>query len=902
MRTLILILGLLLTVASHAQVVIDSDTDVPYSDRFLRRTAVWWSPGTNETVEMNPPRFSWPWDFNYSYGLNSYHYQLQIGYDTNFNATAVVNRTTEINFLNEFDAFTEGLVYWRVGYISQTNPILVTNWTAARSFTITNGTRVWNRGGYTNLSSRYTHPRLYIEQTNLAAVKTLVKSADWYWVYESASNQVYHASYGFTNTPYWTYSMADLATNTIDRAKSKTVSLGLSYVSYLWLIDSNAAQLDVDHACLMLENTVTNYTTTHNIGGTDYDWWMFDPWGDDQCNYMGIAYDYLYGRLTSTQRNNIIASFDKMAIGQITNSIIYSGRFIGKSTPMAGAVMAAHSVGGIIRPMSMSIPVLEDSTNSMRYFNLALNYLTSQGWSRGDSDGMDWGTYIQVHLGSQGYGRTANNHLMATFLGSDYTNNPATADIAYWFTWIAPVGWRTNGDDPHGDGGGGYPGQSRVGLAGQDGAVWLSFEGQLMARLSRDPRVQKQILDAMPYEGNRGTPDPWTVASLVNFPTNSAAEMATLTDTNHWLVKPYGGWVMAANLAPIYSISDWSNRVALKARITPWGSDGNHIFASDGHTELMAFGAQILPGGAGYAGNGGSAALQSGFSRNLPMHGGIPISYSQSGPNDQYPKREWYSKVVNWDVSTNYFYWQGDITSNYMDSATLTKAKVHGLFMREKYLVVAWDLGASTNSYFQLPFWENEGRVTNASIAGWTFGTSNLFTIDPQVTTRVVQVATNGMGLFVNQRGVNFTNTSDQNKIYNKVFTNYFVDPAAGYHNFNSTWSHFFRANCLYMTNEVAATNVVFIQVIYPEKPGESSPTITRLDDRTVSVTDAQGTNDVISFVASTATSTNAQATLLVMMDGGSDAPAPGPGESSPTGPSTFMRGPIVIRGGVRIR
>ena len=101
---------------------------------------------------------------------------------------------------------------------------------------------------------------------------------------------------------------------------------------------------------------------------------------------------------------------------------------------------------------------------------------------------------------------------------------------------------------------------------------------------------------------------------------------------------------------------------------------------------------------------------------------------------------------------------------------------------------------------------------------------------------------------------------------------NYFA--SAFQHDFTNGTANPLMTNSIWVANKTPANRFHFMTVIYPVPPGEPEPTISRLDDYTVSVTKG-GQRDVISFDPQT---TNA-CTLIVNSPflGSSMTPLPAP-------------------------
>jgi hypothetical protein len=93
--------------------------------------------------------------------------------------------------------------------------------------------------------------------------------------------------------------------------------------------------------------------------------------------------------------------------------------------------------------------------------------------------------------------------------------------------------------------------------------------------------------------------------------------------------------------------------------------------------------------------------------------------------------------------------------------------------------------------------------------------------------------------------------------------TDVYKNPIAGGDGWSSADQAYARKGTFWVSNRTPATNWHYMTVIFPVKPGDSDPTITRIDDYTVAVTNgAEG--DVISFatnssVASLIVDTGAQ-------------------------------------------
>src|SRR6266700_3747352 len=96
----------------------------------LPATALWngiinLRPGTNETVTLNPPLFSWFYapgsPTNCAYDKNVYKFQFQASYSSDF-TSLIFDINTFSCVYNFVKPFTNSPVYWRVAYLDTNSP------------------------------------------------------------------------------------------------------------------------------------------------------------------------------------------------------------------------------------------------------------------------------------------------------------------------------------------------------------------------------------------------------------------------------------------------------------------------------------------------------------------------------------------------------------------------------------------------------------------------------------------------------------------------------------------------------------------------------------------------------------------------------------------------------------
>ena len=132
--------------------------------RFVR-----FRPGDNQTVTVNPPRFSWPYVpeivFRDKIRKSDQRFTLQISKNKDCANPVVEVKNTEYNFYNFLPKLTGSRVwYWRVGYNVGTGK---EQWSDIRSFKISEDAVDWDRSNFNDmLDSANTHPRILINGDN----------------------------------------------------------------------------------------------------------------------------------------------------------------------------------------------------------------------------------------------------------------------------------------------------------------------------------------------------------------------------------------------------------------------------------------------------------------------------------------------------------------------------------------------------------------------------------------------------------------------------------------------------------------------------------------------------------------------------------------------------------------
>ena len=166
-------LSLLLVGRARAGVSIGASSRVPPDPRQEHARWVRFRPGDGQVVDLNPPRFSWPYlpeiVFPQPQVPADQLFTLLISKTQDFGQPDVEVRDTSCNFYN-FLAPLEGARtwYWRVGYNVGTGR---ETWSEVRSFALADNTVAWDRSGLPGLLDGLTgHPRVLFNASNRDAV------------------------------------------------------------------------------------------------------------------------------------------------------------------------------------------------------------------------------------------------------------------------------------------------------------------------------------------------------------------------------------------------------------------------------------------------------------------------------------------------------------------------------------------------------------------------------------------------------------------------------------------------------------------------------------------------------------------------------------------------------------
>ncbi len=159
--------------------VIDDKCALPDNEMERYSRYVNFRPADESTVDLNPPRFSWPYVPDIvpkSTTVPEQMFTFQISNSRDFSDIHIEAKDFHYNFYNALPPLPSGEEwYWRVGYSVGTEN---ERWSAIRSFTIGEDAVVWDRSGLANPDlASIGHPRILFNSDTLKEIR-LLKDSD----------------------------------------------------------------------------------------------------------------------------------------------------------------------------------------------------------------------------------------------------------------------------------------------------------------------------------------------------------------------------------------------------------------------------------------------------------------------------------------------------------------------------------------------------------------------------------------------------------------------------------------------------------------------------------------------------------------------------------------------------
>jgi hypothetical protein len=883
--------------------VIGPGAHVPLPDSARYNAAINFRPGTNETVTLNPPVFSWPYmsdpAFSATYWTYPNQFQFQVAYDTAFTKLAV-NKRVVYNFWNLIAPFTNNTVYWRVGYLNAAGTA-TNSWSAPRTLFISPSATLWDRSHLaTNnyVSAKMVHPFYSFHESDRTAYTNFLGVCEAHFRAGTGTIWEKNVGYGWlaartlaSNTIaacWWNAYDPTAATNVAcARIDNATWANSVSTVAFVYQLTrrqefSNAAPWNAIHrlAQKYLGAHWDQYANVNSFGCCSQ--------GMDEVRALATGFDWTYEWLTPRQRTNVLAAIEgacqwQLYFGGVNFFLMYengNANWINPSRMMTNSVSSnsyvttasilrkgtshSHSLFQTVFSAAMAVYGDSSPTNTFpqsgaakTYFELGVNWLIVKTYWAGDKAALNQSRgYGAMLLGDN---RQVQNGILLDriFPEMQFARIPWYSAAADWMDKTTPPGYFSF-YDPWGEGG---PEVSWAQSIYRNWAFFLNTIDTNRAGVIYQHWLNERFFYSPPYYHT-----PPDQPEELSVPFYYAAPVSRNSDTNVQLFVN-DGWV-AGTTQPANTYGGYTNGLGLNFWARPYGGysgagSGSHSYCNDGSFQIWAYGAQITSGGMGNVGMEGQPSWQ---------HNTVTVDGLGQAQSAYAIPREAFSRIIAFTNADDFAFMGADLTYSYPhDDVTVQNGpprydSLHNygslrglnymkrfiLWPRKKYFVIYDTMQTSNNSTFSWVYHVVQAATINTNGCSFSYASSNI--MGGSVTTYVAHV--------VNSSSMSLSNLTG---------TNVYGNPLTGE---NYAWADPHpRKHAIWVSNKVPAKNWHFMSVIYPVQPGTAAPQIRRLDDFTVEVINGQE-SDVISFDPATVQ----PVTMVIDIRAYSSTAADGPG------------------------
>ncbi len=676
-----------------AEVTFSTSSALPHDSRQEHARYTRFRPARNQLVQLNPPRFSWPYDPQVIDPGGDYPsgrlFTLQISSQSDFATLAVEIRDTPYNFYNflpPLEGFTSW--FWRVGYdVGTTEEV----WSPTRVFRIAPGARVWDRSGFPALLDRpLPRPRMFFEDGRQAEIRDLADSNSESATFLTLLENRAEATFG---KPWWSPFPANdcpggVATGGVPCFTTwGAVGQDMAAMAFSWVVTGDERYAAVQDRFLQLARFPPGGWSSPE--GTNPGSFEEEP--THVTHYLGLFYDWFYDRLTPAERATVRASIewrvDAAVDGffwQITDPISGADRL---STWSLGIVGWSHPFEALWPTMIGALAIVDESEVAREAAELGLNYLIGVTNAFGEDEAWNEGP---------GYGNDKLRQALDAMIAYDVAypemglseNLEIFREYQEFFARAVPAG----GD------------HSSFGNRSHNFFDWganRARNGRVIGRIFGDGTAWKTYLEDQAVFDAAGKTIrydmPWIEYVVpAYYPVQPIA-----ADLSPNRVYPVEGWATVSSAAPNDRAAQ-DEAVSMTFQAPPRGAY-SHAFASANAFDLHAFGETLAVGG-------GSTDNFLEFSRNSLSHNTVLVNgvgqmrstegdYFEVGDPGPAQDRETpiRARLAAWsDVSggaTPVVYFAGDATDAYSEEAALERFLRHVVFVDGSWFAVYDDLG-----------------------------------------------------------------------------------------------------------------------------------------------------------------------------------------------------------------
>lgn len=776
---------------------------VPDNPRSHYSRYVNWRPADGETVQLNPPRLSWPYwpDFPNDIRDASHLFRLRISPNPDC-SQPIIDVTCPYNFYNTIPALPlkhnqqKTRWYWQVTYKLANGQ---THQSRVRSFSISPEATEWDRSplAVPDLARRG-HPRILFNPENLGDIRRLAQTnADS----KAALDYMRKQADGILLKSWWNdFPPTDRVATPAQ--EFYTIAGDLATVCFVWRMTGEDKYAGVkSHAVTWASYPPGGRASPEGLGGDGHE----DATHGNE--FLALLFDWLYTDLTRRERRIMIESLE-WRVDHIMNNFSWQRqKRLVRAHGMSGMI-TSHGYEAAMGTAVCGLALYEHSEIGRAWYDLVINYLIGITCGHGFDEAWNEGP---------GYGTSKNKWLTNATMYHDMslpqanlTRNPFYRRIGEFFRRIIPVGMTHNAW-------GNQANASRSNhLASFRKLAYLTGDGRFLQNWQQ-------------YGGEHFSSfRPWIEYVLPAY----YSRPLPMVESEGVDLFPIGGWGMAA-VSPASLAPSYNNSVGLIFQCRPRGGFG-HSFNSDASFQLHAYGEMLNHGG-------GSSANRDAYAYHTMSHNTILVDglgQAQPSKGQLFPT---YGRIIAFSRGQDYVYFAGDATHCYprspgdysrwslpMDEVYQQRALPyldrfvrHILLLHGRYFVIFDDL-----------------KCAQPATYTWLYHIRPQDPFEFDSDTYTVDYAVGDVDVRLRHIAQRHTLEFDD-----RLGTDAFVNPITGEDYRPWRKGDILCGHNLWISNTVPTRQWQFLAVIYPVTSRGAIPPIESLDNFTVRVGD-----DVISF------------------------------------------------------
>ena len=813
--------------------IIDDRCILPDDDRERYSKYVNSRPADGAVVDLNPPRFSWPYVPDIvpeSDRVPEQIFAFQISSHPDFSDVHIDVKDVPYNFYNALPALpTDKEWYWRVGYNVGTEG---ERWGAVRSFTIAEDAVVWDRSVLVDPDlASIGHPRILFNSDTLGEIRSLVDSDP---ESKAIARSMKEEADEIMSSDWWNnFPETDLVPPAEQGYDYYLMARDLVVVAFAYILFEDPKYLECKERFLKFASWEKGgCSSPEAAGGTVVQGAQEDA---TQANeFMALFFDWCYHDLSEEEREIIINSLE-WRLDHTINKFARGQQEDGTLRPRSLVLICfSHAFEGLMDTLPTCLALYEHSQIARDAFHLGVNYLVGITNGFGFDEGWNEGA---------GYSNSKMKWLMNATIyfdtaipGINLGKNPFYSSIGDFFCKLAPVGLQ------HSSFGNGGFGKKRIHsnrFKNFRKLAYLIGDGHFL-------RNRKETLDMLgsdnwsDFQDSSNHHRPWIEYVLPYYYEHPQERL----DDSRTKLSKIAGWVTVDSRNPnLYD--EYKESVGMTFHCRPRGGY-SHSFYNENAFDILAYGEVITHGG-------GSTANGDNYARVTMAHNSIlidsvgqfqhrywPLSevVGNSHPENRFSSmmatkywprsnvdgsfyripRDRVGYIAAFDEAEDYVYWLGDATNAYYESVPyLRRFRRHVLFVKDKYFVIFDDLATDPDH--------------EASKFQW------LYHIYPDASLEIEgDKAQFGYQIGETHVKVKHIASSDDLVYEDRIGLDGLVNPITGedYRQFGKG-EILFQHN-IWVSNAFPANKFQFLTVVFPYRDADPEPTITGLDDMTVKI------------------------------------------------------------------